>query len=813
MKKTIIIISIVLGIILLFLVLIPAFFKPTVVRIIEKKTEKHFNSKLEIGDISVSIIRDFPDLNVKIKDIVLYGSGKFKKDTLVDIPYMYISVNIKSLMSGNVVKVNKIESPKSKILPHVDAKGNNNWYGLTKKNESKEKSNDKQKGKSKDISIKKIEWNNILVKYNNEKDASFASTNVNLNLTADMSGDNTKIKGNILAKDIYYREKNTVWLNKHRINLTSTIDANMDSKIFKIENGKMAINNFDMILQGSANIDDKDNLNMDINISSTNSNINSILDLIPEALKKDLVIEKSNGKLYVNAAIKGFFAENEIPALDINMNIENGMLKFKNMPEPINDISLNISSNKPQGIIDNLNVDITKATFNIARNPFFMKLLVKNVKDPILDISVNGNLDFDKIKNAVPVKNMGLSGFINTELSIKGKYKFIEKEEYEKFTAKGHIDFNNIVVKNKTIPKGISLSKGRVNIYPDKLSLNRLYARSGSSDFQFNGSLYNYLQYFFKSKELKGDFKLKSHYLNLNEFKNVKQEGELNKEDNMSGIIIIPKNIKINVNADIDQMIADNITMTNISGKLYTENGIARLKNMKMDMLKGRMIINGLYDVSNVSKPAIDLSLNANNIDINSTYNSFSPIRKSLPMAIDCEGEISWNIKFSSILDKNMSPIMETSNGKGNIMSRDILIRDENKLMKMFSFLNHEELSRISISKLDLNFEINNGDIKIKPFTTKIAGNKLTMYGTQGVGGDIDYTMSVNLQRKYFGKQIDKLLSSIPGNKNIKDLDFDIKIGGTLEHPEPDINMSKAIDKVKKEAGNSFLKGILKGIL
>ena len=88
----------------------------------------------------------------------------------------------------------------------------------------------------------------------------------------------------------------------------------------------------------------------------------------------------------------------------------------------------------------------------------------------------------------------------------------------------------------------------------------------------------------------------------------------------------------------------------------------------------------------------------------------------------------------------------------------------------------------------------------------------MTIYGNQTVGGQLDYTLSMNIDRKFFGKDIDNLLKSIPGSDNIKNLDIDAKVEGTLSKPVIKPDLSKAIKAVTKAAEKELKGNLLQGI-
>ena len=146
------------------------------------------------------------------------------------------------------------------------------------------------------------------------------------------------------------------------------------------------------------------------------------------------------------------------------------------------------------------------------------------------------------------------------------------------------------------------------------------------------------------------------------------------------------------------------------------------------------------------------------------------------------------------------------------IVSRNFLINDNPTLNKLSTLLKNNELSRLSISKLKIDFAIANGDITVKPFTVDLANIPTTIQGTQSVNGELNYTLSMNVDKKYFGNDINNVLKTISGSDNIKALDVDVKIGGTLDKPTVTPDLSKALKTIQKEAGKNLKDNLLKGL-
>lgn len=60
---------------------------------------------------------------------------------------------------------------------------------------------------------------------------------------------------------------------------------------------------------------------------------------------------------------------------------------------------------------------------------------------------------------------------VTTDVTFKGRYQYIEKEQYERFVAKGSVVFKNILFRNTEFPDGVAIPGGSIVITPAYLNL------------------------------------------------------------------------------------------------------------------------------------------------------------------------------------------------------------------------------------------------------------------------------------------------------------------------------------------------------
>lgn len=817
MNKKIIIIVVTTIVVLLGLILvIPIFFKDNIIKMVEKQSSSYIDANLIIGDVDMSLFKNFPNLNVKLKDVILTGKGEFESDTLAKVPLFELSVNAKSLIFGKEIIVNKMLMKDAGLYLSTNIAGKSNFDIVIDNSATVAANSSVEKGSDVNVKLNGISVENLKVIYSDYKSSNYASVaSVNMGVSGNFSEENSNINIDIDLNNISYRTGNSVLLNNCTLRWNSVIAANMKDRVFSIVKNDLLLNDLALNLTGILKVTGDERYNIDMELNAPDTKFESLLALVPKDFQKHIEGLKATGEFNLALKAKGDYYENNLPAINAEFAVKEARVKYSEQPEAIENINIDLKVTNPGGAVDLTVIDLKRMSFMVAKNPFSMFAKVVNVKDPEISGGAIGIINFENLKKALPLRDMTLKGVVTTDITFNGKYKYIEREEYEKFTAKGTISLKDILFINKDYPKGITVESGKVAVTPAKLNLNNLKVKIFSSDFALQGYISNYLPYIFKNETLKGNFSINSTRVNLNEFM-VSSNDTKGTATETAGALEVPKNIDMYLSTNITTMLFDDLNISRVRGDVRIAGGVASLSNLTMNMLDGEMVMTGNYNSVNPKVPTVKFDLNITNFNLNSMYHSFSMVKKSLPMAMNCEGKISSKMNFTAALDKNMDPIMTTLNGAGMIDSRGILISGVTAMDQLSQFIKKEELSRLSISKLKVDFNIVNGNITVEPFTTTLAGNPLTIYGKQSVDGNLDYVMSVNVKREMFGGDVNKLLSSVPGSSNIKALDIDLTVKGTLDKPIIKPDLSKAIKAVTKEAEKDLLKkakdGILKGL-
>ncbi len=83
MKKLLIAFGILLVLFIAAIIIIPIILKEPITKAVKEEANKNLNATIDFKDVSISLLRSFPDLYVGIEELSITGKDKFEGSTLV----------------------------------------------------------------------------------------------------------------------------------------------------------------------------------------------------------------------------------------------------------------------------------------------------------------------------------------------------------------------------------------------------------------------------------------------------------------------------------------------------------------------------------------------------------------------------------------------------------------------------------------------------------------------------------------------------------------------------------------------------------
>jgi len=781
MKKFLKIFAIILVVLVAALFILPIAFKGKIIEAVQEEANNNLNAKLKFADLNLSLISNFPNIGAELEDLTIVGVDTFATDTLVGFKSFKATLDLMSVISGNDIKVKELILNKPNVNVKVLKNGLAN-YNIAKEDTSISETKVDTTSSNFKINLDKFEINEGNIIYDDLEGNIYANVeNLNFVLKGDATEAITNLDMNVLIDSLTVKADGIKYINKAKTTFTSKIKANLEKSIYTFKENTFKLNEVNLGFDGFVEMPE-DDIKIDIKFKTKDAKFKDVLSLVPAVYLSDFKDVKTSGKFDMDGYVKGVFNDKNMPAYGINLLVKNGKFKYPDLPKSVNEINVDMKVDAKEGSGDDITLYIKKASMTMANNPFKIKTLIKMTSADV-DVSgnVKGKLDFNSVKDIIPLEDMKLTGIINADMSFNGKLSDIENENYEKVDAKGNMQVQKMEITMSDMPK-ININSADMSFAPQYVDLRKFDIKLGKSDFNLIGKIDNLFSYVFKDELLKGTFNFKSNYIDVDELMGSLEDDSESVENTSNaeeGIVEIPNNIDFVLNSTINKIKYDNLNITNVKGKIVIKNSKLDMSGLNMNMFGGAMIMNGSYDSKNKENPLADIDMKIQNFNIAEVSKTFLSINKLAPIIENCLGDFSADISFKSLLDNEMMPVVKSIMSTGSVNSNNITIKNSKFFNLLSSKTKQNKFKSPRVNKVDLDYFIDKGILNIKPSDFNIAGSKVTFGGTQSVDQKLNFNLGMLLPKGVASN----LLSKLPGNSN-EEVEVNARIGGTSENPK-----------------------------
>ena len=784
MKKVVKFIGILLVCIIAAMAIVPIAFKGKIKEVAVNEANKYINAEFGFDDLSISLFKEFPQASVGIESFWLRGKEEFANDTLAYIGDVEVAVNLKSIFGNSGFDITKILLSDTYLKAIVLEDGRANWDIMPTTDEEEEEDIEEPEDTTSSafrILLKKVAVENLNIIYDDRQGGMYAQINkFGATCSGDMASDRALLELKAAIRALTFKMDGITLLNKAHIGADLNIDADFANSKYTLKKNTLSLNAIRATVDGWAALPTDAPMSMDLRLNTSDIRFKDILSLIPAIYAKDFEDLKAEGTVSLHAYAKGELTDTSLPQFEASLKVSDGNFRYPALPAGVDDIEILAMVSNPGGDIDLTQVNVERFSLNMLGNPFAVTAQVKTpISDPDFAMTAKGTLNLSKVKDVYPLEDITLGGIFNADLNLRGRLSYLEKEQYERFNANGTLRLQNMEVQIEGIPE-VSIEQSTFTFSPRYLNLSETRVLVGENDITADCRFENYLAFVLREETLKGQLNLKSNHMNLNDFMTSSEEESTPEEDTATessaeesdeevGVLVVPKNIDFNMNVDMAEVLFQNINLRNLKGKLIVKDGTADMKNLSMNTMGGAVVMNGSYSTAkDESNPELKASFALNGLSFAQTYKELDMVRQMAPIFENLNGNFSGKIAVDADLDNTMSPNLETLTANGSFNTRDLNLSGVAIIDQIADVTGHKELKDLNAKDLNVEFTINDGRIRTKPFDIKMGNMNLKLSGTTGLDQTIDYTGRLKL----------------PESNNSAISTIDLKIGGKFSAPK-----------------------------
>lgn len=793
-------------------------FKGKIVELVKEETNAMLNAKVDFGEFDMGLISTFPNFNFEIENVKVEGVDKFEGISLAEVKNLYLKVDLMSVISGDEINIKSVQITEPTINAIVLADTTANWDIVKETGEEEEEEVVEEESSSFNLALKDVSIINGNVMYKDETmDLITEIKGLNFKMDGDMTADVTTLNTHTTIDEFNLAMEGMNYMKKAVLVADADLEADMANSKYTFKKNEFKINELILGMDGWLAMP-ADDIDMDLTFNAKQTEFKTILSMVPAVYMTDFASVKTAGKLALDGHAKGTYSETKMPGFGLNLVVKNAMFKYPDLPKSVNNIQVDLHVTNPDGDLDKTVVDLKTFHVELAGNPIDANLHVTTpISDANIKAGLTANFNLSSLKDVMPMEgNDELNGQISSNLKVGGRVSAIEEERYEEFNAEGSFGITEMNYTSDSLAYDVMLKEFMLNFSPEHVELANFDATIGKSDINANGRIDNIISYVFSDdEELTGTFNVNSNLLDLNEFMSDEEVAstetstETSLDEEPLAVVEVPKNINFTLNSMFNKVVFDKINIDEIKGVLIVKDHKVDMQHLGMKLFDGTMVMDGFYETTNPKQPGIDFDMDISGFDVKSVVNSVDAVAEMAPIAKNCTGKFGTQLKVNGTMNEAMEVNLETLSGGGSLKTQNMEVVDFKPMVKLSTILKNDKLKKISLSDVNVEYEIKDGRVHTKPFDVKMGETKGTMSGSSGLDQTLDYNMALKIPSKDLGasEALDKM-SGQAGKlgldlKAAETVDVDVKIGGTMTDPKVTADLkgmaNNIVDNVKEQ--------------
>jgi len=528
---------------------------------------------------------------------------------------------------------------------------------------------------------------------------------------------------------------------------------------------------------------------------------------------------EGSGPLAVEGEVR--FAAGEPVSYRIALSLGGLEVRNKLYPGRIERLAGRIEATEEKAVIENL-------TAEVAGKPFAVSGTVARYEDPILDLSVNGEVDLDALAAAglLPEK-LRAGGRLKLDIRANGPAKTPEG-----LSLNGAIDAENLSAASEEPPIQVENGHGRIALRGETAETSAFHFDFNGSPTILSGSIRNPLG------ALSAEFDLRTQKIDLNAFLPAPEEGAPAPKPGEVPLVLPPlppidaagriridtllTGVNVLAGADArldiekgsgtirldlahgvfggvrvrkaasdlrvedgvlsgtlaaDSAIAYRIPLSSLKGKIsVVPPGEIDLTDLAAKVYRGSVSGNARVEIGGPGEAIYRFRARAEDLEANDFLSSLTPARDVLFGRFEMESE--W--EGSGLTEEELLRHLSAS---GNVRAKDGSIRNLPALGRLSSFLGLGEMKDVRFREMWSAFSVADGKLRLDDLVIASPDADWNISGAVGFDGTLDYGISVLLSEAVSRRYREKTtLAGLFADESGRIL-LDFRLTGTAKEP------------------------------
>lgn len=729
----------------LFIALTTAVFlyKDRIINEFIREANKQLNTPITIKKMDVSVLQQFPQLSIVFHDVYVEDShpGQYPLLTAKKVSFQ---LNPISVWQGDYT-IKGMEIHDSETNLKINDSGENNYRIIKEKTEASKAES------TVGFALSNVFLHNSVVNY------------LDLRALQDFTFKSEKLLASIhSSKDVYdvhargelVTEKMIIGSNHYLAGKSFKIKSHLlyddAEKVLTIHPSDLTLKTSSFSVKGVYSWKDRNNINL--TTTGTNTDIQTLISLLPETQAARFQKYRSKGDVYFASSLVGEISPSTTPSLAIDFGFKDATLFHPGYKTRIEDATL-IGSFKSREVskLEEGTLVLKAINGKLNNEQFQANFSLQNFTDPEINLDFKGKIDAPSLLDFYPVESFKyVSGALVVDIAFQGKINLLKnKKTAQRVSTLGTVDLKgiNLLYGNNHIP--LENLNGNLQFSNNDLALSNVSGKLGNSDFLLNGFFKNIITFLlFENQPIGIETDLKARFIDLNELFALGFGNKEKSSEKDEYTFSLSRNVNLHFNCDIQSLRYRRFHGQKIVGDLLVKNQMAVSRKLSLKTMGGDLSLSGIVDAKNNKAIDVVTTLRLNGLSIDSLFYVFENFNQTFIQDRHLKGKATADVSLEMTLNQHLRLFQETLIADIGIAIAKGELNNFEPLRKLERYLGDESLNKLRFSELKNDIHIEKKTIYLPQMEVRSNVTDIKISGTHTFDQRIDYRLITPLRRK-----------------------------------------------------------------
>lgn len=341
---------------------------------------------------------------------------------------------------------------------------------------------------------------------------------------------------------------------------------------------------------------------------------------------------------------------------------------------------------------------------------------------------------------------------------------------FKEWDINGGIDLGRASVITPAFPLRNSVSDFRGTFNNDRVNLDNITIKSGSSDISASGAVWGLKRVLLGNGVINMDVKVTSDVLDVNELMAAMSVGQKSDADQLAAkgasmddseyektvtsvkldstaasnaLLVIPGNVNAKVSLEANAINYSSLAIDWMESDIVMKERCLQITNTVATSNMGDIYFEGFYSTKTKKNIKAGFFLNLVDITSEKVIDLIPQVDSIVPMLKNFSGMLDCTLAATTSLDDKMNVVLPSLNGVLRITGKDLEISEDDAVYKLAKTLMFRNKKKVHVKKMSVEGLVGDSRIEVFPFILDIDRYRVALSGIQGMDSSFKYHVSV----------------------------------------------------------------------